>query len=89
MVIFIKLFVPCKTFVTNGIASSSIQERIDLAWYNLKSLKSSRLDCWGEPIFSLPMVLCVMLNPLLCTMKKAVLSCYILRESRCHAGHSC
>ena len=56
--------------------------------YHRDSLKSSRLDCWGEPIFSLPMVLCVMLNPLLCTMKKAVLSFCVLRESRCHPGHS-
>jgi len=39
------------------------------------------LDCPGESIFPLPIVLCIMLNPPLCTMKKAILSFEILCQS--------
>jgi len=45
-------------------------------------------DCWGESVFSLSITSHTVLKSQLCTMKKAVLSFHIARESRVHARHS-
>jgi len=50
--------------------------------YDRASRKCLHLDCWGESVFSLPMTSHTFLKPLLCTMKKVVLSFHIVRESR-------